>query len=113
MVEGGVNFLSLLIASNLKKTYVIGTHPINAVDNVSLSIRKGEFISIIGASGSGKSTLLHLLGGVDRPSSGSVFINDIDIFEMHDDNLTIFRRKNIGIIYQFVRHVPDNRETTG
>lgn len=73
---------------------------------MSFSVEKGEFVSIVGASGSGKSTLLHLLGGVDRPTSGKVLINDTDIFKMNDDELAIFRRRQVGLIYQFYNLIP-------
>ena len=76
------------------------------MDDVSLSVEKGEFVAIVGASGSGKSTLLHLLGGVDRPTSGKVYINGTDIFAMNDDELAIFRRRQVGIIYQFYNLIP-------
>ena len=79
---------------------------VKALDNVSLSIEKGEFVAIVGASGSGKSTLLHLMGGVDRPTSGRVMINDTDIFQLNNDKLAIFRRRQIGIIYQFYNLLP-------
>ncbi len=78
----------------------------NIVDNVSFSVEKGEFIAIVGASGSGKSTLLHLMGGVDKPTSGKVFINDKDIYQLSKDDLAIFRRREIGIIYQFYNLIP-------
>ena len=77
-----------------------------ALDNVSFSVEKGEFIAIVGASGSGKSTLLHLMGGVDKPTSGKVFINDKDIYQLSKDDLAIFRRREIGIIYQFYNLIP-------
>ena len=77
-----------------------------ALDNVSFSVEKGEFIAIVGASGSGKSTLLHLMGGVDKPTSGKVFINDKDIYQLSKDDLAVFRRRQIGIIYQFYNLIP-------
>ena len=77
-----------------------------ALDNVSFTVEKGEFVSIVGASGSGKSTLLHLIGGVDRPTSGKVFINDEDIYKLNNDDLAIFRRRQIGLIYQFYNLIP-------
>ena len=79
---------------------------VNAVDDISFSVNEGEFVAIIGASGSGKSTLLHLLGGVDRPTSGTVKIKGTDIYKLKSDNLAIFRRRNIGIIYQFYNLIP-------
>ena len=83
-----------------------GENQVKALDDVSLSVEKGEFVAIVGASGSGKSTLLHLLGGVDRPTSGKVYINGTDIFAMNDDELAIFRRRQVGIIYQFYNLIP-------
>ena len=77
-----------------------------ALDNVSFGVEQGEFVAIIGASGSGKSTLLHLIGGVDRPTSGKVFINGTDIYKLNNDNLAIFRRRQIGLIYQFYNLIP-------
>ena len=91
---------------NLSKVYGKGSTEVKALDNVSLSIEKGEFVAIVGASGSGKSTLLHLMGGVDRPTSGRVMINDTDIFQLNNDKLAIFRRRQIGIIYQFYNLLP-------
>ena len=79
---------------------------LKAVDNISFSVEKGEFVAIIGASGSGKSTLLHLIGGVDRPTSGKVYIDGKDIYTLNDDNLAIFRRRQVGLIYQFYNLIP-------
>ena len=79
---------------------------VKAVDDISFSVEKGDFVAIVGASGSGKSTLLHLLGGVDRPSTGKVFIDGVDIYEMDNDALAIFRRRQVGIIYQFYNLIP-------
>ena len=93
--------MELLRVEHLSKIYGQGQNQVKAVDDVSLSVSKGEFVAIVGASGSGKSTLLHLIGGVDRPTSGKVYINDTDIFSMNDDELAIFRRRQVGIIYQF------------
>lgn len=98
--------MEILRVENLTKTYGKGDNEVKALDNVSLSVEKGEFVAIIGASGSGKSTLLHLLGGVDRPTSGKVIINDTDIYNMKDDELAIFRRRQVGIIYQFYNLIP-------
>ena len=98
--------MEILRVENLVKTYGKGENQFNAVDNVSLKIEKGEFVAIVGASGSGKSTLLHLLGGVDRPTSGKVFIDGKDIYSLNDDNLAIFRRRQIGLIYQFYNLIP-------
>lgn len=79
---------------------------VNAVNDISFTVEKGEFVAIVGASGSGKSTLLHLLGGVDRPTSGRVYIDGKDIYSLNNDNLAIFRRRQIGIIYQFYNLIP-------
>ena len=98
--------MEILKVENLTKTYGKGTTKVTALDNVSFSVEKGEFVAIVGVSGSGKSTLLHLLGGVDRPTSGKVFIDNNDIYQMNDDNLAIFRRRQIGLIYQFYNLIP-------
>jgi putative ABC transport system ATP-binding protein len=98
--------MEILRVENLVKTYGKGSNKINAVDDISFSIDKGEFVAIVGASGSGKSTLLHLLGGVDRPTSGKVIIDGEDIYKLSDDNLAIFRRRQVGIIYQFYNLIP-------
>ena len=98
--------MEILRVENLNKTYGKGENQVKAVDNVSFSVQKGEFVAIIGASGSGKSTLLHLIGGVDRPTSGKVFIYGKDIYTLNDDNLAIFRRRQIGLIYQFYNLIP-------
>lgn len=98
--------MEIVKVENLSKVYGKGSTEVKALDNVSLSIEKGEFVAIVGASGSGKSTLLHLMGGVDRPISGRVMINDTDIFQLNNDKLAIFRRRQIGIIYQFYNLLP-------
>lgn len=98
--------MELLRVEHLSKIYGEGPNQVKALDDVSLSVEKGEFVAIVGASGSGKSTLLHLLGGVDRPTSGKVYVNDTDIFAMNDDELAIFRRRQVGIIYQFYNLIP-------
>jgi len=98
--------MEILKVENLVKTYGKGETKINAVDNVSFTINKGEFVAIVGASGSGKSTLLHLIGGVDRPTSGKVYIDGKDIYSLNNDNLAIFRRRQIGLIYQFYNLIP-------
>ncbi len=98
--------MEILRVENLTKIYGKDITKVIALDNVSFSVEKGEFVAIIGASGSGKSTLLHLLGGVDRPTSGKVFINDKDIYSFDDDKLAIFRRRQVGLIYQFYNLIP-------
>ena len=98
--------MEILKVENLYKIYGKGENEVKAVDNVSFSVEKGEFVAIIGASGSGKSTLLHLIGGVDRPTSGKVFIDGQDIYALDDDNLAIFRRRQVGLIYQFYNLIP-------
>lgn len=98
--------MELLRVENLSKSYGKGEAKVDALKNINLSIKKGEFIAIVGPSGSGKSTLLHLLGGVDKPTSGNVFINDINIYDLKEKDLAIFRRRNIGLIYQFYNLIP-------
>ncbi len=98
--------MEILKVENLTKIYGKDSTQVVALDNVSFSVEKGEFVAIVGASGSGKSTLLHLLGGVDRPTSGKVFIDGKDIFDFDDDKLAIFRRRQIGLIYQFYNLIP-------
>ena len=98
--------MELLRVENLSKSYGKGEAKVDAPKNINLSIKKGEFIAIVGPSGSGKSTLLHLLGGVDKPTSGNVFINDINIYDLKEKDLAIFRRRNVGLIYQFYNLIP-------
>lgn len=98
--------MEILKVENLTKSYGMGEAKVDALKNINLSINKGEFVAIVGPSGSGKSTLLHLLGGVDKPTSGNVFINDVDIYNLKEKDLSIFRRRNIGIIYQFYNLIP-------
>ncbi|MCI9087035.1 MAG: ABC transporter ATP-binding protein [Clostridia bacterium] len=98
--------MEILRVENLSKVYGKGAAKVIALDNVSFSIAKGEFVAIVGASGSGKSTLLHLIGGVDRPTSGKVFIDGKDIYGFNDDELAIFRRRQVGLIYQFYNLIP-------
>ena len=98
--------MEILRVENLCKEYGKGQTKVTALDNVSFSVEKGEFVAIVGASGSGKSTLLHLLGGVDRPTSGKVFIEGKDIYKLNDDELAIFRRRQVGLIYQFYNLIP-------
>ena len=98
--------MEILKVENLTKIYGKGTTKVVALDNVSFSVEKGEFVAIVGASGSGKSTLLHLIGGVDRATSGKVFIDGKDIYELDDDKLAIFRRRQVGLVYQFYNLIP-------
>lgn len=98
--------MEILKVENLCKKYGKGESEVTAVDNVSFSIQKGEFVAIVGSSGSGKSTLLHLIGGVDRPTSGKVFIEGKDIYSLNDEELAIFRRRQVGLIYQFYNLIP-------
>lgn len=98
--------MEILKVENLTKTYGSGENLVNAVDDVSFSVEKGEFVAIVGASGSGKSTLLHLIGGVDRPTSGKIFVDGNDISRMNDDKLAVFRRRQVGIVYQFYNLIP-------
>ncbi|MCI8717536.1 MAG: ABC transporter ATP-binding protein [Lachnospiraceae bacterium] len=98
--------MTMLKVENLTKIYGKGENEVRALDNVSFTIKDGEFVAIIGPSGSGKSTLLHILGGVDRPSSGKVFVDDIDVYSQKEDALAIFRRREVGLIYQFYNLIP-------
>ena len=98
--------MEILRVENLCKIYGKGKNEVKALDNVSFSVKKGEFIAIIGPSGSGKSTLLHILGGVDKPTSGKVFMDDNDVYVQNDEQLAIFRRRQVGLIYQFYNLIP-------
>ena len=98
--------MEILKVENLSKIYGKGENKIKAVDDITFSVEKGDFVAIVGASGSGKSTLLHLLGGVDRPTKGNVFIDGVDIYAMDNDALAIFRRRQVGLIYQFYNLIP-------
>lgn len=98
--------MEILKVENLTKVYGKENSKVVALDNVSFSVEKGEFVAIVGASGSGKSTLLHLIGGVDTPTSGKVFIDGKDIYKLSSDNLAIFRRREVGLIYQFYNLIP-------
>ena len=98
--------MEILKVENLTKTYGSGENLVHAVDDVSFSVEKGEFVAIVGASGSGKSTLLHLIGGVDSPTSGKIFVDGNDISKMNDDKLAVFRRRQVGIVYQFNNLIP-------
>lgn len=98
--------MQILKVEHLTKTYGKGENMVRALDDVSFSVEKGEFIAIIGPSGSGKSTLLHILGGVDRPTSGKVWMNGCDVYAQNEDELAIFRRRQVGLIYQFYNLIP-------
>ena len=98
--------MEILKIKNLSKTYSKNEAKVDALKNIDLSINKGEFVAIVGPSGSGKSTLLHLIGGVDKPSEGSVYINDVNIYNLKEKDLSIFRRRNVGLIYQFYNLIP-------
>lgn len=98
--------MEILKVENLSKVYGAKENKVVALDNVSFSVNKGEFVAIVGHSGSGKSTLLHLIGGVDRPTKGKVIVEGNDIYTLNDDNLAIFRRRQVGLIYQFYNLIP-------
>ncbi len=98
--------MEILKACNLMKTYGEDNNIVYALKDLSLTINKGEFVAIVGSSGSGKSTLLHILGGVDKPTSGNVYLNEKDIYTLNDDDLSKLRRKEIGLIYQFYNLIP-------
>ncbi len=98
--------MEILKVENLVKTYKEGKDEFNAVDDVSFSVEKGEFVAVVGASGSGKSTLMHMIGGVDRPTSGKILIDGNEINTMDNNKLAIFRRRQIGIVYQFYNLIP-------
>ncbi len=98
--------MEILKVENLNKTYKSGTIEVKALDNISFSVEKGDFVAIVGSSGSGKSTLLHILGGVDRPTSGKVYLNGKDVYKLNENNLAIFRRREVGLIYQFYNLIP-------
>lgn len=98
--------MEILKVEKLTKVYGKGSTKVTVINNVSFSVEKGEFVAIVGASGSGKSTLLHLIGGVDRPTSGKVYIDGKDIYNFDDDKLAIFRRRQVGLIYQFYNLIP-------
>lgn len=99
-------FMEILSVRNLCKNYGSGENVVKALDNVSFSIEKGEFVAIVGASGSGKSTLIHLLGGVDKPTSGEVIVEGIDVYKLKEKDLAAFRRQKVGLIYQFYNLIP-------
>lgn len=98
--------MEILRVENLRKLYGTGENQVHALDGVSFSVNKGEFVAIIGPSGSGKSTLLHILGGVDKPTSGKVYMNGNDVYAQNDEQLAIFRRREVGLIYQFYNLIP-------
>lgn len=98
--------MEILKVEDLTKTYGGGEGLVRAIDGISFSVEKGEFVAIIGPSGSGKSTLLHIIGGVDRPSSGKVYVNGQDVYAQNEDQLAIFRRRQVGLIYQFYNLIP-------
>ena len=98
--------MELMQIQDLSKLYGQGENQVRAVDDISFSVEKGEFLAIIGPSGSGKSTLLHILGGVDRPTSGKVFVDGQDVYAQNEDQLAIFRRRQVGLIYQFYNLIP-------
>lgn len=98
--------MEILRIEHLSKLYGQGENQVRAVDDVSFSVEKGEFLAIIGPSGSGKSTLLHILGGVDRPTSGKVYVDGQDVYAQDEDHLAIFRRRQVGLIYQFYNLIP-------
>ena len=98
--------MEILKVEHLTKTYGTGKTQVKALDDVSFTVDKGEFIAIVGASGSGKSTLLHLIGAVDKPTSGKVYVEGEDIFQLNETNLAIFRRRQVGLIYQFYNLIP-------
>ncbi len=98
--------MEILRAEHLKKIYGQGETAVHALDDVSFTIERGQFVSIIGPSGSGKSTLLHILGGVDKPTSGKVYLNGQDIYAQNEEELAIFRRRQVGLIYQFYNLIP-------
>lgn len=98
--------MSILSVENLTKIYGDGDTAVRALDDVSFTVETGEFIAIVGSSGSGKSTLLHIIGGVDRPTSGSVYVQGQDIYRRTDEQLAVFRRREVGLIYQFYNLIP-------
>lgn len=98
--------MEILKIENLTKVYGSGENEVRALDGVSFTVDKGEFLAIIGPSGSGKSTLLHMIGGVDRPTSGKIYMNGQDVYAQSEDQLAIFRRRHVGLIYQFYNLIP-------
>ena len=98
--------MDILTVSNLTKVYGEGEAATRAIDDVSFTVAEGEFVAIVGSSGSGKATLLHLIGGVDRPTSGTVLVNGVDVYHASDEQLAVFRRREVGLVYQFYNLVP-------
>ena len=98
--------MQILRTENLCKSYGSGDTRVDALKNANISVNKGEFVAVVGPSGSGKSTLLHLIGGVDKPTSGKVFVDDIDIYSLNEKQLAIFRRRKVGFVFQFYNLVP-------
>lgn len=98
--------MEVLKTINLSKTYISGDQKVEALKDVNITINQGEFVAVVGPSGSGKSTLLHLLGGLDRPTSGNVVVDNTDIYKMNEHNLSIFRRRKVGFIFQFYNLIP-------
>ncbi len=98
--------MNLLEVKDLNKIYGKNENLVKALDKVSFSIQEGEFVAIVGSSGSGKSTLLHILGGVDKPTNGEIYLNDKDISKLNEDELAVYRRRNVGIVYQFYNLIP-------
>jgi len=98
--------MEILRTENLCKTYGSGETKVEALKNANISINEGEFVAVVGPSGSGKSTLLHLLGGVDKPTSGKVFVDNIDIYSLNEKQLAIFRRRKVGFVFQFYNLIP-------
>ncbi|MBQ7365256.1 MAG: ABC transporter ATP-binding protein [Clostridia bacterium] len=98
--------MEILKVENLKKIYLSGENEVRALDGISFRVRQGEFVAIVGPSGSGKSTLLHILGGVDRPTEGTVYLNGQDVYQQNEEELAIFRRRQVGLVYQFYNLIP-------
>ena len=98
--------MEILKVEHLSKKYGKGDTEVEALKDVSFTVEKGEFVAIVGPSGSGKSTLLHILGGVDKPTSGHVYVEGSDVFSLNENNLAIFRRRQVGLIYQFYNLIP-------
>ena len=106
LLQERIRNMEILKVAHLSKHYGSGENLVKAVDDISFSVEKGEFLAILGPSGSGKSTLLHILGGVDRPTSGKVFVDGTDVYAQNDEALAVFRRRQVGLIYQFYNLIP-------